>query len=252
MEEYLRELSLNVQVFITPERSDDARPDERLIAAWLHSDGHLAGFAAFRDDIADLPGLSDIDDDGLWEIWRQLRHEGVVLPEDPGAPGDASVRDMMTALGDIHYLRSVRAARIYPGMPYDARSTQARFETAEAHGVQFVPPLFRELHDAPASLDVELDPGCSGSQTTRRLARAATNPGCQANPRVSSEVERPRSQVQSDEVSHACCEVRFGASWRPIGPHPNPSPDARERGFPLCKLSHFWRGVASFRHQATG
>ncbi len=41
-------------------------------------------------------------------------------------------------------------------MPYDARSTQARFETAEARGVQFVPPLFQWLQAQGRMASAEL------------------------------------------------------------------------------------------------
>ncbi|MDQ2652490.1 MAG: macro domain-containing protein [Chloroflexota bacterium] len=169
MEQYLGELPLDVQVFITPEQSDSRFVDEGLIAEWLHSDGQFAGYAAFRNDVEALPGLSGIDDDVRWGIWRQLCHEGVVLPEDLGEPGHALVHGVIAALGALPYIRPVRAARISTSIAYDA-PTQALFERAEAQGAQFVPPLFWKLHGAPDSLNVELEPGCSESQTTRQLA----------------------------------------------------------------------------------
>lgn len=170
MEQYLADLPLDVQVYITPERADDALVDEGLIADWLHSDGQVAGFAAFRADAAALPELGGIDDDALWEVWRQVCHEGVLLPVDLSEPEAAFIRGVMNAPDALPYMRPVRAARIYPDMPYDARSTQARFETAEAHGVQFVPPLYQKRHGAPDTLNVELDPGCSANQTMQQLA----------------------------------------------------------------------------------
>lgn len=174
MEHHLRDLPLDVQVFITPDQSDASVVDEGLIAEWLHSDGQIAGFAAFRDDVAALPRLRGIDEDALWEIWRQLCHEGVVLPDDLGAPGEASVAGVIAAVGALSYIHPVRAARIYPRMPYDA-PTQALFDTAESRGVQFVPSQFWKLHRTPDSLSVELDPGCSGSQTPKQLVISFTN-----------------------------------------------------------------------------
>jgi O-acetyl-ADP-ribose deacetylase (regulator of RNase III) len=168
MERYLGELPLDVQVFITPEQSDTFFVDEGLIAEWLHSDGQIAGFAAFRGDAETLPGLSGIDDEARWEIWRQLCHEGVVLPEDLGEQGSAPVRGVIAALDALPYIHPVRASRISSSIAYDA-PTQALFERAESQGVQFVPPLFRKLHGAPDLLDVELEPGCSGSQTMQHL-----------------------------------------------------------------------------------
>jgi O-acetyl-ADP-ribose deacetylase (regulator of RNase III) len=169
MERYLQDLPLDVQIYVAAERGTEAFADEGLFAEWLHADGQFAGFARFRDDVRSLAELSDFEDDALWEIWRQLCHEGVVLPEDLGELGSASARTVIAALNGLSYIHPVRAARISSSVSYDA-ATQALFEKAEAQGVQFVPPLYWKLYGAPESLDVELDPGCSGSQTTRQLA----------------------------------------------------------------------------------
>lgn len=174
MEQYLGDLPLDVQVFITPERGHDVFVDEALTAAWLHGDGQLTGFTAFRADVEALPGLSGIDEDQLWEIWRQLHREGVVLPEELGDVGTVSPAGVLAMLSNLPYIYHARVTRIYSSIAYDA-PTQALFDRAESQGVQFVPPPYWELHRAPRSLDVELEPGCSGSRMTRQLALSLPN-----------------------------------------------------------------------------
>jgi O-acetyl-ADP-ribose deacetylase (regulator of RNase III) len=169
MERYLLDLPLDVQIFITPVRDAGTFIDEKLIAEWLRGDGQLAGLAHFRDDVRSLVALSNFEDDALWEIWRQLSREGVVLPEDLGKPGSASAYAVVATLDELSYIHPVRAARISPEVSYDA-PTQALFENAVAQDVQFVPLLYWKLYGAPSSLDVELEPGCSGNQTTKQLA----------------------------------------------------------------------------------
>jgi O-acetyl-ADP-ribose deacetylase (regulator of RNase III) len=174
MEQYLCDLPLDVQVFIAPEQEAGIFVDEELITEWLQGDGQLAGFAAFREDAAALPGSSGLDDDALWEIWRKFRRNGVALPEDLDGPCKVFVSDMLGAQEPLSYIHTVNSARIYCSMAYDA-TTKALFENAEVRGVQFVPPLFWQLHGAPDSRNVEFDPGCSGSQTTRQLALSFAN-----------------------------------------------------------------------------
>lgn len=174
MEQYLGDLFLDVQIIIPDRRAEDDSPGEQQIADWLNGDGQLAGVAAFRKDAAGMPTLGALDDDALWELWRQFRHEGVVLPEDLGEPGDASSHAMIDELAMLPYLRETRAVRIYSAMAYDA-PTQALFEKAEARGVRFVPPLFQAEHAAPEPLTVELGPACTVNPTPQQLALSLTS-----------------------------------------------------------------------------
>ncbi|MFT4037388.1 MAG: macro domain-containing protein [Thermomicrobiales bacterium] len=174
MERYLGDLFLDVQIIIPGRGAADDVPDEQQIKEWLKGDGQIAGFAAFRADVDGIAGLDRVDDDALWELWRQLRHEGVVLPEDLGEPGDPSVLAMIHGLATLPYLRETRAVRIYSAMAYDA-PTQALFEKAEARGVRFIPPLFQAVHAAPEPLTVELGPACNVNPTQTQLALSLTN-----------------------------------------------------------------------------
>lgn len=183
MERYLGALPVDVFVHVPAAPSDAPSVSREEIADWLTAIPALMRYADFRDDVlaqatahgSAANGLHAIDwrgasgeTDDLFDLWRQLRSSGYLLPDDVPVMLGAPAEPFFEHLTRMPYVQRARVVR-QPSISYDDGSIDSLFGLPEAQGVQFVPPqaVGRTLAQAPIADEGALASGALAQAQTR-------------------------------------------------------------------------------------
>lgn len=154
MERYLGALPVDVFVHVPAAPSDAPSVSREEIADWLTAIPALMRCADFRDDVlaqatahgSAANGLYAIDrrgasgeTDDLFDLWRQLRSSGYLLPDDVPVMLGAPAEPFFEHLTRMPYVQRARVVR-QPSISYDDGSIDSLFGLPEAQGVQSCRP----------------------------------------------------------------------------------------------------------------
>lgn len=199
MENYLDPLPIDIAIHIPRDEPIEQHVNREQIARWLQGAPATLPYHAFRQDLVAMASIGSARDwtldetrgalqyaglgrqivlglDDLFDLWRQFRYFGILVPEDvTAALAIPSAEPLFTLLASLPYVARARVVRPSPSVTYDVRTTRAMLAMPEAQGVRLVPPLFLERREPPTSLALEDDAPWSASRTTSQLALFSTS-----------------------------------------------------------------------------